>query len=488
MSTTDLKKNFYGRNIAQSGAEGQAIYALKKVALHNLGCKVNACEMEEMAESLKSMGFQIVAFDEVADFYIVNTCTVTQVADKKSRQMLHRARALNPDAVVVAAGCYVNIRGEEEIKKLGVDLAVPNNRKREIPDLLKLMCSSGQNLATELENIKLPSFSDGLRRGKRTLSDDLTLSPEGHTRCFVKVQDGCNMYCSYCIIPYARGKIKSEPIESIKKKVAERVEKGYREFVLTGIHLSSFGMDRKAEKEDLLSLVRALSGIPGVERIRLGSLEPRIVTDEFVKGLSEIPEICPHFHLSLQSGCDEVLRRMNRHYGTEDYINAVERLRTAFDRPALTADVIVGFPGETEDEFMETYAFLEKIELYETHIFKYSRRYGTVAAGMKGQVYSMDKLIRAAQLKELDLRHRKSFSESFLDGRIVELLPEQEIEIEGKRYLKGYTREYVAAAVPVEFASLNVPIAGRLKEVVTITHEHMEYRDFIMGFMPLNAE
>ena len=333
---------------------------MKKAALHNLGCKVNAYETEAMQQMLEQAGYEIVPFDEKADLYIVNTCTVTNIADRKSRQMLHRAKKQNPEALVVAAGCYVQA-AEEELKADGaVDLLIGNNRKKDLLSILEAYEAGVEEDAVI-----------DIGRTKEYESLFVTQTAE-HTRAYVKVQDGCNQFCSYCIIPYARGRVRSRRREEVCEEIRKLAQAGYQEVVLTGIHLSSYGLDM--EGENLLSLIASVHEIEGIRRIRLGSLEPRIITEEFAKALAGMEKICPHFHLSLQSGCDATLKRMNRRYTAKEYKEACELLRRVFDRPALTTDVIVGFPGETEEEFNQTLSFLREIRRFETHVFKYSRR------------------------------------------------------------------------------------------------------------------
>ena len=401
----------------------------KKAVIHNLGCKVNAYEMEKIAEKLISCGFTIVPFEEEADYYIINTCTVTNIADRKSRQMLHRARKMNPEAVVIAAGCYVDTHGDGTLVDESIDIAVPNSEKENIPDIIRSWEKSHH--IDETEDPESPEESDNYRSGR----SDPHRSGEGiYTRRFLKVQDGCNMFCSYCIIPYARGRIRSRTIDDVTAEVRDLTEKGYREFVVTGIHLSSYGKDRPGDKEELLDLIKAVDSLEDVKRIRLGSLEPRIITESFVKELKKIGSLCPQFHLSLQSGSDPVLKRMNRHYTGEEYLESVQILREHFDDPAITTDVIVGFPGESPEEFEETCEFLKRVKFYETHIFPYSRRKGTPADRMDGQITREEKHRRLKILKELDRIHRREYEERWI-GKEAEVLFEENNE--------GYTREYI---------------------------------------------
>ncbi len=413
---------------------------MKSIALHNLGCKVNGYEMDVMQQILQEKGYKIVPFDEKADIYIVNTCTVTNIADQKSRQMLHRARKKNPEAVVVAVGCYVQT-GEEKIEEdLSVDLVIGNNRKKDVAEILEAYLM-------ERKKGTLPESDRTLR--SRTVIDihhtkeyeEMKLSGTGgHTRAYVKIQDGCNQFCSYCIIPYARGRVRSRKEEDILEEVKGLVRSGYQEVVLTGIHISSYGVDRGSA--ELLQLLAKLNAIDGLKRIRLGSLEPGIITEEFARSLAAFSSVCPHFHLSLQSGCDETLRRMNRHYTTGEYLEKVEILRKYFDRPAITTDVIVGFPGETEAEFAATEAFLEKVHFYEMHIFKYSKRQGTRAAAMEDQVASRVKNERSSRLMQLERRMSWEYRKAFA-GEKEEVLYEEAKILNGEVYQIGHTVRYI---------------------------------------------
>lgn len=362
---------------------------MKKVALHNLGCKVNAYETEAMQEMLEHAGYEIVPFQEGADIYVINTCTVTNIADRKSRQMLHRARKMNPDAVVVAAGCYVQAQAEKQVIDPCIDIVLGNNKKQDLLTALQAYEEAHGDLREVIDINHTKEY------------ENLHLTKQGeHTRAYIKVQDGCNQFCSYCIIPYARGRVRSRAKEDVVAEVTDLAKNGYQEVVLTGIHLSSYGIDFENE-DNLLSLIRAVHEIEGIKRIRLGSLEPRIITEEFVQAIAALPKMCPHFHLSLQSGCNETLKRMNRRYTSEEFYEKCEILRKYFEKPALTTDVIVGFPQETEEEFETTYEFLKKICFYETHIFKYSKREGTKAAVMQGQIPEQIKAKRSARLIEL---------------------------------------------------------------------------------------
>lgn len=416
---------------------------MKSVALHNLGCKVNSYEMDVMQQMLVERGYHIVPFDHVADIYIVNTCTVTNIADRKSRQMLHRAKQLNPDAVVVAVGCYVQT-GKEAVKgDRSIDLAIGNNRKKDIVAILE------EFLRERDKTLHGTTVSDINQTAEY---EEMTLKQTaGHTRAYIKIQDGCNQFCSYCAIPYARGRVRSRSPENVLGEIRGLVEAGYKEAVLTGIHISSYGMDFLGKKaysgeSGLIDLIEQIHAIEGLQRIRLGSLEPRVVTGEAAERLGRLPKLCPHFHLSLQSGSDTVLKRMNRHYTTGEYYTSVEQLRKHFHHPAITTDIIVGFPGETEEEFAETEAFLEKVCFYEMHIFKYSRRGGTAAASMPGQVPEETKARRSNVLLAMEKRQSAEFRRRYIGGG-AEVLLEEEKEIGGVSYLIGHTRDYVKAAV-----------------------------------------
>ena len=427
---------------------------MKSVALHNLGCKVNAYELEVMQQKLQDRGYKIVPFDSDADIYIVNTCTVTNIADRKSRQMLHRAKHKNPDAVVVAVGCFVQA-GEENRMDDCIDLAVGNQHKKDIVEILEAYLEEHTADASAVTDIGAVREYEEMRMEQST----------EHTRAYIKIQDGCNQFCSYCIIPYTRGRVRSRRPEDVEEEVRTLAEKGYQEIVLTGIHLSSYGTDFKEEPQDLLELTKRLHQIPGVKRIRFGSLEPRLITEEFVRELSAMEKICPHFHLSLQSGCDATLKRMNRHYTCEDYLYRCGILRKYFRDPAITTDVIVGFPGETDEEFAETKKFLETVHFYEMHVFKYSRRAGTRADRMPDQVPEPVKTKRSAELLALEKEMSKAYRASFL-GRETEVLMEEPVEIGGARYMVGHTKEYVKAAVP-EAGGKNCFVRGVLKEFLT---------------------
>ena len=402
---------------------------MRKAALHNLGCKVNAYETEAMQEMLEQNGYEIVPFAEGADVYVINTCTVTNMADRKSRQMLHRARKMNPNAVVVAAGCYVQAQGAKADDC--IDIIIGNNKKKDLIAILDEHFAKIEEKEPQVELIDIAHTHE---------YEEMRVSRQAeHTRANVKVQDGCNQFCSYCIIPYARGRVRSRKMEDVLAEVHTLASNGYQEIVLTGIHLTSYGIDTG---ENLLELIRAVHQVEGILRIRLGSLEPRIITREFAEGIAALPKMCPHFHLSLQSGCNTTLKRMNRRYTAEEYYEKCELLREVFDHPALTTDVIVGFPGETEEEFRESKAFLEKVNFYETHIFKYSRRQGTKAAEMKDQVPEPVKTERSNQLIALGKVNKKAFEDRLI-GQTVEVLMEEEIQRDSETWQIGHTREYV---------------------------------------------
>lgn len=409
-----------------------------RVALHNLGCKVNAYEIEAMQQLLEEAGYEIVPFEPGADIYVINTCTVTNIADRKSRQMLHKAKKMNPEAIVVATGCYVQTGGDKLEKDEAIDLVLGNNQKINIVEAL----------AEYAEN-KPGHGSHVIKINQTKEYEDLSIDHTAeHVRAYIKVQDGCNQFCTYCIIPYARGRVRSRNIESVLKEVRSLAEKGYKEVVLTGIHLSSYGVDFPEEKkETLLSLIRAVHEIEGIQRIRLGSLEPGIVTREFSEGIAALPKVCPHFHLSLQSGCDETLERMNRRYRSGEYRERCELLREVYGNPALTTDVIVGFPQESEEEFQKSYDFVDGIHFYETHIFKYSRRQGTKAAAMDGQLTEAEKSFRSEKMIELHHRHAGDYEKSML-GKNLEVLIEEEYTKDGRTWYLGHSREYIKTAVP----------------------------------------
>ncbi|MBR4341709.1 MAG: tRNA (N(6)-L-threonylcarbamoyladenosine(37)-C(2))-methylthiotransferase MtaB [Lachnospiraceae bacterium] len=407
-----------------------------KAALLSLGCKVNSYETEKIREDMILAGFEIVDFTEKADVYIVNTCSVTNIADRKSRQMLHKAKSINPKALVVATGCYVQTAEKDERLNDAADIIIGNNHKGSIAETIMAHISSAAddiNLLDdiakecEVENFSINDYSE-------------------RSRAFVRIEDGCNQFCSYCIIPYARGRVRSRSEEDIISEVKVLAEKGFKEIVITGIHISSYGMknyesglkNEEWDSKPLLKLVQELDKIKGIERIRLGSLEPRIISREFAVGLKEIKSFCPHFHLSLQSGCDSVLKRMNRHYTAEDFLERCRILREVFDDPAITTDVIVGFPSETEEEFKESADMLKQAAFSKMHIFKYSRRKGTVADRMPGQLTEKVKHERSLVLQELDNKMHFDYASHF-KGKTVKVLIEEEDGDE----MSGLTERYM---------------------------------------------
>lgn len=438
---------------------------MKSVAFHNLGCKVNAYEYEMMQQSVQKHGWKIVDFAQKADIYVVNTCSVTNIADRKSRQMLHKAKKNNPDAIVVATGCYAQTDTAGAMADEAIDIVIGNNHKNELVQIIN----------EYIENNRLNKSVDDLSSPIEYEDYKISGSNE-RTRVDIKIQDGCNQFCSYCIIPYARGRIRSRDIQSVVDEVAILAKEGFKEVVLTGIHLSSYGLDFHEDEKgiipsynsiakedaftnrDLLEVIAAVSKIEGIERIRLGSLEPRVITEEFLESISSNNKICPHFHLSLQSGCDETLKRMNRRYTASEFLQKALLIRKYYDHPALTTDIIVGFPGETEEEFAETCRFVDKIDFYETHIFKYSKRKGTVAATMPGQLTEAQKAVRSDVLEEKNNMHSLEFRRELL-GEKVEILTEEIKTFGDKVYTVGHTKDYVMMAVEGEY-SPNQLISG----------------------------
>lgn len=405
----------------------------RKAAFLTLGCKVNQYETDAMKELLEADGYEIVDFKEPADVYIINTCSVTNMADRKSRQMIHRAKKNNPDAVIAAAGCYVQASEQDLIDNQIADVLIGNNKKKEIAQILDRYFENRKNISEVIDIAQTKDY------------ESLTIHKVSeHTRAYIKIQDGCNQFCSYCIIPYTRGRIRSKDPKEVIQEIQNLAEDGFQEVVLTGIHLSSYGKD--LGNITLLDIIKKIQKIDGIQRIRLGSLEPRIITEEFVRELKECDKVCPHFHLSLQSGCDETLRRMNRRYNTEEYEKALMILRKYYEHPALTTDVIVGFVGETEEEFEKTREYLEKINLYEMHIFKYSVRKGTRAEKMEGHLPEDIKNRRSGVLLEMTRRHKKDFEQWYV-GKAQKVLLEEIIEIDGTKYIQGHTERYVKVAV-----------------------------------------
>ena len=404
----------------------------KKVLIYTLGCKVNQYESDAMLEALLEAGCVRCEEDDIADICITNTCSVTNMADRKSRQMINRMRKQNPDAIIAATGCYVQIAGDELFDKGLIDFVIGNNRKKDIVRLLEEYISTGTVSDNYIDVNKDPEF------------ENLSIEkPETHTRAYVKIQDGCNEFCTYCIIPYARGRIKSKKLIDITAEVDTLAQNGTKEIILTGINVSAY--------EDcglgLKDVIKRLSKIEGIERIRLSSMDPRIVTKDFLETVSKLPNFCPHFHLSLQSACNNTLKRMNRKYTIEEYKAACELIRNYFDRPAITTDIIVGFPGETDEDFEDTYKNLVDLNLYEMHVFKYSRRKGTVADKMPDQIDEQVKTVRSDRLLELTAQQKKSFEESF-DSETDEVLVEEIVEIDNKKYLRGHTMRYILVDIP----------------------------------------
>lgn len=427
---------------------------MKKAALHNLGCKVNAYETEAMQHLLEEAGYEIVPFTQKADVYVINTCSVTNMADRKSRQMLHKAKKNNPDSIVVATGCYVQTSEKEVLNDLSVDIVIGNDRKHDLVRLLE-----------EYSLDRVNDTVDDINDGKHDFEELFIDQTKEHTRAFIKVQDGCNQFCSYCIIPYARGRVRSRRFENVIAEVERLAANGFKEVVLTGIHLSSYGVDFE-ESTGLLELIQAVNAVKGIERIRLGSLEPKIVTEHFASELSKLDKICPHFHLSLQSGCDATLKRMNRKYTTKEYERGCELLRKYFVHPAITTDVIVGFPGETEEEFEQTKAYLEHIHFYEMHIFKYSKRKGTRAAVMPDQIDEQIKAARSEKLIALGHDMSKEFRKFYI-GKNEEVLFEEKAVIGDKEYFVGYTKEYVKVAKKTDENLENQIVSGRISGMLT---------------------
>ena len=425
----------------------------RTVAIHSLGCKVNSYEAESMEQLLKQAGYTIVPFDEniTVDIYIINTCSVTNIADRKSRQMLHKSKKINPDAIVVAAGCYVNADTKKAAEDNAVDIVLGNNCKINIVEAL-------ENYYKDKNNSEMVVDFKEKQEYEELKLDEVST----HTRAYIKIQDGCNQFCSYCIIPYTRGRIRSRDIDEIEEEVTKLVSKGFKEVVLTGIHLTSYGVDNN--KGSLLEVIMRLDKIDGLQRIRLGSLEPRVITEEFAKTLSSSKKICPHFHLSLQSGCDTVLKRMNRKYTTQEYYDKCCILRKYFNNPAITTDVIVGFPQETEEEFEATKVFLEKVQFYEMHIFKYSRRKGTVADRMEGQVDEKVKTQRSAILLELENKMSKEYRQQHV-GKTEEVLIEEIVSENGKDYFMGFTPDYIRVKIACDTALDNSEYINTIKKV-----------------------
>lgn len=437
----------------------------KTVAFCTLGCKVNQYETDAMRGGFEAEGYEVKEFSQEASVYVINTCTVTNMADRKSRQMMHRAKKKNPDGIIVAVGCYVQAAKEQLEEDTLIDLVIGNNMKSQVVQIVEQYIQDNRH--TEDRDAYVADIAHS--HEYETMHIEMVSE---HTRAYIKIQDGCNQFCSYCIIPYARGRVRSRKMEDILQEVRNLTANGYKEIVLTGIHISSYGLDFEHtadEQEDygpfknsaLIDLIEALSGIEGLERIRLGSLEPRIITENFVRRLCKVPQICPHFHLSLQSGCDETLKRMNRHYTTALYLEKCGILRQYFDRPALTTDVIVGFPGETEEEFAQTERFLETVHFSDMHIFKYSKRRGTKAADMPNQIDPQIQSVRSEKLIALGERMKDDFLEACKDQEQIVLI-EEETEIDGTKYMTGHSKNYIRCAFEMDGLVPNMVIKGTI--------------------------
>lgn len=398
----------------------------KKVAFITLGCKVNQYETNAMCEKFINKGYEVVEKEEKADIYIVNTCTVTNMSDRKSRQMLRRVKEINEKAIIVACGCYAQVAKEELEKIDEIDIVLGNNEKKNIVDYVEKYINE-KNKIIEIEDVMQ----------KRDFVDFGEVTYTEKTRAVIKVQDGCDRFCSYCIIPYARGRVRSRNPKTVIEEIEKIAKTGIKEVVITGIHIASYGKDFK-EDYKLINLLEDINKIYGIERIRLGSIEPLLITEEFVERLKKLDKICHHFHLSLQSGCDETLKRMNRRYTTEQFITIVNRLRKAYSDVILTTDIIVGFPEESEEEFNKTYEFLEQIKFYKMHVFKYSQRKGTKAAVMQNQIPGDIKELRSRRLIELSNKNEFEINQKYI-GKKVEVLFEEEKE----GVFKGHTANYI---------------------------------------------
>ncbi len=421
---------------------------MKTVAFHNLGCKVNTYEIEMMQQNARKAGWKIVEFTQKADVYVINTCSVTNIADRKSRQMLHKAKKTNPEAIVVAVGCYAQTDTNGALSDETVDLVIGNNHKEKLIDIINEYEKSHEKMAV-VDDISSPiKYEDYSIDGSSE-----------RTRVDIKIQDGCDQFCTFCIIPFARGRIRSRDQKDVVDEIKRLADAGYKEIVLTGIHLSSYGLDLHDKRTsynlvanedytnfDLIDVIKKVSDIDGIKRIRLGSLEPRVITRQFLESISAIDKVCPHFHLSLQSGCDETLKRMNRRYTANEYAAGVKLIRKYYEHPAITTDIIVGFPGETEEEFQKTISFVESIDFYETHIFKYSRRHGTVADTMPGQLTEKVKAQRSDELEKINKIHMKRFMSAVV-GKKEEILTEEKTKIDNRTYTLGHTKNYIMMAV-----------------------------------------
>lgn len=428
---------------------------MKKVAFHTLGCKVNIYETEAMQELMQKAGYSIVDFDDKADIYVVNTCSVTNMADRKSRQMLHKAKKDNPDAVIVAVGCYVQAAAKSIKQDEKIDIIIGNNMKNKIADIINDYYEYQDPNTVDISGDFVLDISK-----IKEYEEFRVLKHKEHTRAFIKIQDGCNQFCSYCIIPYTRGRVRSRSIEEIEKEVRDLVNVGYKEVILTGIHISSYGLDFE-DRIQLIELVEKVAAIEGVKRLRISSLEPRIITEEFVERLAKLDNFCPHFHLSLQSGSDNTLKAMSRRYDALEFKEGVRLIRKYFDMPALTTDIIAGFPGETEDDFTESLEYIRDIGFFELHVFPYSKREGTKAASMKETLSNKDKTRRVNLLLSMQEPIRRKFLEEKI-GKEVEVLIESEFEHENKRYVLGHSKEYIKVALPYKEKARNMIIPAKL--------------------------
>lgn len=425
--------------------------SLKKAAIHTLGCRVNQYESEAIGEMMVKAGYELVPFSEFADCYIINTCTVTGMSDKKSRQIIRRAKHVNPEAVVVVTGCYAQTAPDEIQKIDGVNIIVGTNDRKKIPQLVEnaqndSVCTVGNIMdVREFEELDVETYFE-------------------RTRAFLKIQDGCNQFCSYCIIPYARGRVRSRKKENIISEVKRLAENGYREFVLSGIHVASYGID--LGDTNLLDIIKSIHKIDGVERIRIGSVEPSIITDEFVAELAKIPEFCPHFHISLQSGCDKTLKAMNRRYTADEYMKSVEAVRKNLNNPAISTDVMVGFSGETEGDFVKSCEFVEKVGFSKLHVFPYSVRRGTRAENFEGEVSPEEKDRRCAEMIKIGNRMTEKFLESQI-GLCTDVLFERPC---GGGLYEGFTKNYVKVV-----KKSDTDISGKILNIhaVSVDGEHL---------------
>lgn len=406
----------------------------KRINIYTLGCKVNQYESDAMLQELIKYGCIPVSENEAADIYIINTCSVTNMADRKSRQMIHRMRKLNNEALIVATGCYIQATGSELVENGTVDMIIGNNRKKDVARILSEHFSGEEVTDYFVDINKDPDYENlGL------------VLPQNHTRAYIKIQDGCNNFCTYCIIPYVRGRIRSKKLTDIINEVEYLAENGVKEIILTGINVSNYDDNSLT----LADVICRLSTISGIKRIRLSSLEPNIITDDFLKRVSSLDNFCPHFHLSLQSACNKILKAMNRHYTIEDYASKCSLIRKYFENPAITTDIIVGFPGETDEDFEDTVKNLTEINLYEMHVFKYSKRKGTIAAGLPDQVDERIKTLRSNRLLELTKKQKNEYERLFSNTDQMVLMEEM-VEIDNVKYFRGHTTRYILIDIPVE--------------------------------------